>query len=184
MIRCSRPEEWVPALSRLIDCGAALPRNVAAELVNVLGFSDEAAVRQDPEGVSAAIKAARQVGDSGFYLVWGGLEDDFRHGDGAFVDVAAVTLGTDFVELARAIDPELCFRDRWVAFSPRSAWAIYGEQYGAELAAFLVRDGKAAEAFLAGPVRLMSVPEVLELLIPASAEGAAFASVFTAEYGN
>lgn len=182
MIRPSSYAEWADVLVNLVRCDIALPANIAAEGAKVVGFSDEAMVRQDPDGLSAIARACRNSGDSGFFIVWAGLRDNLKDGDGAFVDINSLDACADLLELANSLDPELCFRDRWVAFSPEGAWAIYAEQYGAELAVFVTSGGLSADYFFGGSLSLLSVPQVIDQLIPASAEGKRFASSFASAY--
>ena len=108
MIRAASPIEWSRSLAHVLRCDVALPSNVAAEGSAVAGFADEAAVRQDAQGVSIFAEAARAQSASGFFVVWAGLQEDLSRGDGAFVELHALPGCIDLVDLANLLDPELC----------------------------------------------------------------------------
>ena len=165
-----------------------MPALVMNDGVKLIGFADECTARQSNVFYKQFIKFMSLIEESNFYFIW--LPDGLKPFDYDneypiyFCDSIPVE-GKDFVRLQSNDDEEAFYSNAWILLSSSKNWAIYGEQYGSEMAILLSRDNLSTNAMLSSFPELIREPQEALISIAnqyCSEESASFENEFLKNY--
>jgi len=140
-----------------------LPKSVVKEGACVAGFMDECEARQSRQFMREFAMFLSRVQESTFYFVW--LPDGYSSSSDPdsypIYSCESLREGVkNFIRLQSDEDEPAFASSAWIVLSNSARWAVYGEQYGSEMAILLSRDDMISRAIAASFSTLIFDPAI------------------------
>lgn len=183
-------EPFLEAISIFLREGAKIPLPILRSGTNLVGFVDECEARQSESFFHSFTRFLFEIDEQSFCFIW--LPQGYKPSDQNesypmyFFDSSQVD-AKNFVRLQSSEDEEIFESDAWLLVSYSKRWAIYGEQYGSEMALLLSRDDSVTAAMLGSFPELITDPSTALATIgdqSQTEEGAHFEREFLKNYST